>query len=290
MKAVFVTTSPNDVANVIGAWDCWNEVKSERIIFDYRETIDDADILRRAAIAEPDVIFYVGGCGGPMYLPTIATLQALREMAPTINLIFDGIEEAWRPLIAEYRQHECFNLQVTIDGCPDAPVDLVTTAPVDTRLFEGKGPLKDIPCGISGNIGRGDQRSKIINPLIWKGLVQMRRRDVVGDGYPEHVAFMRRCRTIINTSFTGSGTLHHVKQRVFETGFAGAALLECAKAPTHHWIPKSHFFTYENTGHAVEVIKGLDPNEVVEKGLMLQEFVRTNFMPQQVYGTMLDRL
>jgi hypothetical protein len=290
MKAVFVTTFPNDVANVIAAWDCWNEVKSERIIFDFRQVIDDADILRRAEAASPDVIFYVGGCGGPMHLPTIATLQALKEMAPSINLIFDGIEDAWYEMIAKYKQHECFNLQVTIDGCPDAPVDLVTTAPVDTRLFAGEDPPKDIPCGISGNIGRGDKRSKIINPLIWEGLVEMRRRDVVGDGFPEHVAFMRRCQMIINTSFTGSGNKHHVKQRVFETGFAGAALLECEAAPTHFWIPQSYFFRYKNTLHASQIIKTLDAREIAEKGQMLQQYVRAHYMPEQVYGAMLDRL
>ncbi len=290
MKAVFITTFPNDVTNVIAAWDCWNEVKSERIIFDYRQEIDDADILYRAAAAEPDVVFYIGGCGGPMHLPATSTLQKLREMAPSINLIFDGAEEQWHKLIEEYRSNECFDLQVTIDGCHHSPVDLVTTAPVDTRLFTGDGPSKDIPCGISGNIGRGDQRSKIINPLIRKGLVQMRRRDVVGDGFPEHVAFMRRCQVIINTSYTGSGKTHHVKQRVFETGFAGAALLECAAAPTHRWIPESYFFTYENIGHAAEVIKGLDPNEVAEKAEMLQQYVRAHYMPEQVYGEMLDRL
>ena len=289
MKAVFVTTPPNDVANVIAAWDFWNEIKSERIIFDFRETIDNAAILHCAAKAAPDVIFYIGGCGGPMHLPTIETLHKLKEMAPSINLIFDGGDEPWRALIEEYRQHGCFDLQVTIDGCPDSAADFVTTAPVDTRLFEGDGPERDIRCGISGNIGRSDRRSKIINPLIWAGLVQMRKRDIV-EGFPEHVAFMRRCQTIINTSWTGSGERHHVKQRVFETGFAGAALLECAAAPTHHWIPSSHFFTYENIRHAHEVIRDLDAGEVAEKARMLQEYVRANYMPQQVYGAILDRL
>ncbi len=289
MKAVFVTTPPNDVANVIAAWDCWNEVKSERIIFDYLKAIDNADIIHRTAAAKPDIIFYIGGCGGPMWLPTIETFKVLREMAPSINLIFDGGDKPWYMLIEEYRQQKCFDLQVTIDGRLDSPVDLVTTAPVDTRLFDGDSPPKDIFCGISGNIGRGDQRSKIINPLICKGLVKMRRRDVVGDGFPEHVDFMRRCQMIINTSWTGSGKTHHVKQRVFETGFAGAALLECAAAPTHHWIPPSHFFTYEN-GQASRVIKDLSTEEIVEKGGMLQEYVRAHYMPQQVYGKMLDRL
>ncbi len=289
MKAVFVTTEPNDVANVISAWDFWN-VPSTRITFDYRVPIDDAGILRRTAEANPDIIFYIGGCGGPMELPTIATLRGLREIAPSINLIFDGGDKPWHEMIENYRKNECFNLQVTIDGNHDCPVDFVTTAPVDTRLFSGDDPVKDIKCGISGNIGISDKRSGIIIPLIWKGLVHMRRRQLEGDGFPEHVAYMRRCRMIINTSYTGSGEAHHVKQRVFETGFAGAALLECSSAPTRHWIPETHFFTYASTHNASKIIKGLSQDEVAEKAGMFQEYVRAHYTPQQVYGGMLERL
>lgn len=285
-----MTTFPNDVANVVAAWDFWNEVKSERIVFDFREPIDDASILRRADAAAPEVIFYIGGAGGPMHSPTIATLRKLRDMAPSINLIFDGAEEAWFPLIEGYRRQECFDLQVNIDGVLSSPVDYVTTAPVDTRLFEGDGPPRDIFCGISGNIGPGDRRSRIINPLRWRQLVTMRKRDLVGDGYPEHVAFMRRCQMIINTSFTGSGRTHHVKQRVFETGFAGAALLESAAAPTHDWIPKEFFFRYESTAHAAKIIRGAEPAEVARRATLLQEHVRENYTPQKVYGGILDRL
>lgn len=310
MKAVFVTTFPNDVANVVAAWDCWNEVKSERIIFSQMSNCPettpflkfkaaiflsdaerDTDVLHRVRMASPDIIFYIGAAGGGRtYVLNIEILHKLKKMAPFINLVFDGGDKPWHGLIEEYRQQKCFDLQVTIDGCLDSPVDFVTVAPVDTRLFYGPGPERDIFCGISGNIGPGDQRSKIINPLIEAGLVKMRRRDVVGGGFPEHVAFMRRCQMIINTSYAGSGKMHHVKQRVFETGFAGAALLECADAPTHHWIPSTHFFTYDNLDHASEIIRNLNSDEIAEKGRLLQEYVRANYMPQQVYSGMLDRL
>ena len=307
MKAVFVTTFPNDVANVVAAWDCWNKVKSERIIFSHlprrsEETTSylrfkaaifrspaerDTDILHRVAMAKPDVIFYIGAAsGGWMYQLAIETLRKLREIAPSINLVFDGGDRPWHTMIEEYRRHECFDLQVTIDGCLDCPVDLVTTAPIDTRLFGGDGPERDIFCGLSGNFGIGDQRSKIIYPLVEAGLVKTRMRDVVGDGFPEHVAFMRRCKVIINTSWTGSGKAHHVKQRVFETGFAGAALLECDDAPTHHWIPRDMFFTYGTS--PADAIRGL--TEVEDKAQMLKDYVRAHYMPQQVYGGMLDRL
>ncbi len=314
MKAVFVTTEPNDVANVIAAWDFWN-VKSTRITFDYRKPIDDDDIIERAGAACPNVIFYIGGVGGPrtkarmkplrrkgrtrespvgMHLPSILTLKTLRGIAPSINLIFDGGDKPWHELIEEYRQQECFNLQVNIDGRKDCPADFNTTAPVNTSFFGGKGPERDIFCGISGGMGDGDKRTNIIKPLLAEGLIKMRSRDCVGDGYPEHVTFMRRCQIIINTSFTGSGKTHHVKQRVFETGFAGAALLEDIESPTRDWIPPEYFFSYEDARFSHRspsaVIRGLNTEQVAEKAGLFQEYVRAHYTPQQVYGGMLDRL
>lgn len=294
MKAVFVTTEPNDVANVIAAWDFWN-VKSTRITFDYREPIDGDDIVERASAVRPDVIFYIGGVGSKeIYLPSFKTLRELKELAPSINLIFDGGDEPWHEMIEDYRREKCFDLQVNIDGRKDCPADFNTTAPVNTSFFDGKGPEKDIFCGISGNIGEGDRRTNIIKPLLAKGLIKMRLRDSVGDGYSEHVAFMRRCQIIINTSFTGSGKTHHVKQRVFETGFAGAALLEDIQSPTRDWVPSEYFFSYEDARFSHRspsaIIKGLNTGEVVEKAGLFQEYVRAHYTPQQVYGGMLDRL
>ena len=291
MKAVFVTTEPNDVANVIAAWDFWN-VPSTRITFDYRNPIDDNDIITRTKAVSPDVIFYIGGAGGEIYLPSFETLRELRGIAPSINIIFDGGDKPWHQMIGDYRREECFDLQVNIDGRKDCPADFNTTAPVNTSFFTDTP--KDIFCGISGNISEGDRRTNVIKPLVREGLVKMRLRDQVGDGYPEHVEFMCRCSMIINTSFTGSGETHHVKQRVFETGFAGAALLEDENAPTSDWIPKECFFTYEDArfspNRPSEVIKSLSMDEVKDKANLLQSYVRAHFTPQQVYGGMLELL
>lgn len=293
MKAVFVTTEPNDVANVIAAWNFWN-APSSRITFNYRKPIDDNDIITRVKAASPDVIFYIGGCGGNIYLPSFETLRELRAIAPSINLIFDGGDKPWHAPIEQYRREECFSLQVNIDGRKDSPADLNTTAPVNTSFFTGKGPERDILCGISGNISEGDRRTNVIKPLMREGLIKMRLRDQVGDGYPEHVEFMRRCNMIINTSFTGTGETHHVKQRVFETGFAGAALLEDKNAPTGDWIPKEYFFTYEDArfspNRPSEVIRNLNMDEVKNKANLLHDYVKAHFTPQQVYGGMLDLL
>ena len=304
MKAVFITTFPNDVTNVIAAWDCWQDVRATRIIFDEPEPhlkkqpsdakrwrlkpINSREILYQADRSKPGVIFYIGSNGGRS--PDIETLRSLRDIAPSINMCFDGGDKPWHDLLRKYRANECFDLQVTIDGRLDCPVDLVTTAPVNTSFFGGEDSEKDISCGISGNLMPGDKRSEIINPLVEEGLVEMRLREVVKDGYPEHVAFMRRCRMIINTSYCGSGKTHHVKQRVFETGFAGAALLEDAAAPTHHWIPSTHFFTYETSEHAGEIIKSLSTGEVAEKAGVLQEHIVDQQEPTEVSDEVLNEM
>ena len=301
MKAGFVTTAPNDVANVIAAWDFWNE-PSTRIIFDWRKTsvlprlssrrafMDETEIIEKTSVAKPDVIFYIGGAGGKLQIPTYQTLRSLREIAPSVNFCFDAGDLPWHATNAEYRKHECFDLHITIDGTLDSPVDHVTTAPVNTPFFEGEGPERDIPIGISGNLGPGGKRSRVVGPLLRYHLIQMRQRDVVGDGFQEHVDFMRRCRTIINTSYTGSGLAHHVKQRVWETGWAGAALIEHVKSPLKHWISEDMYFTYENARHAKEVVCNLDPSEVADKALRFSAYVKEHYTPQKIYGGILDRL
>jgi len=229
VKALFITTEPNDVTNVIEAWNCWNEVKAERITFDFFLPVNGTRLIRKARKVNPDVMFYIGACGAPgCYTPDVATLKTLRDIAPFINICFDAVELEWHGLLRRYKQNECFDLQVSIDGC--GPVDLITLAPVVTSFYEGPGPVKDIDCGFSGNVGKG-KRSFTIDPLEEEKLIKVRLRNQTGEDYDKHAAFIRRCKMIINTSFSGSARFHHVKQRISEAAFAGCSVLEMADAP-----------------------------------------------------------
>ena len=296
MKAVFITTQTNDVDGVISPWDSFNE-PHVRVTFDHMGVVEDERILRKVREASPQVIFYIGSVGPGM--PSNDCFRKLRDIAPSIHICFDGVEQAWYHLLDDYRASECFNLQVTIDGAHSAPVDLVTTAPVDPRAFSGAAPERDIKCGCSGNIGLGgperdtptDPRAFILYPLMKSKLVTFRQRVVTGGAasYPEHVEFMRRCKMIINTSFAGSGQAHHLKQRVIESAFAGCAILEDAESPIAKWFPKDCYFLYRDSWRAAERIKSLTDAEIAESARQREAYARKHYTPQKVYGEMISR-
>lgn len=287
MKALFITTPPNDVANVIKAWDCWNNVSSERVTFDYLKPINGKELVSAARKSSPNVIFYIGA-GAGCYTPGIPLLKTFRTIAPSINICFDAVEVQWHNLLEIYKKNECFDLQVSIDGTYAPGIDLVTLAPVIATAFEGDDPERDIRCGLSGNMGSDDPRALIIRPLVKEGLVEFRVRDVIGDGYKEHVDFMRRCEVIINTSFSGSGKCHQVKQRVSETAFAGCALLDMAAAPTRKWYPEEYVYVYKDISEARKIIENFDLKEVREKGNALRTYAKLHYHPKMLFGEMLE--
>lgn len=302
MRAAFLTTASNDVDNVISVWDCFNE-PSARVSFDHMKPVDDARIVRDVQAATPDVIFYIGSVS-TIGMPSVECLRALRGFAPSIHMCFDAVDEPWHPLLHEYRKRECFDLQVSIDGVHGTPVDLVTVAPVDPALYDLPGPARTIRCGCSGNIGLmpymknignppaigTDPRGKILAPLMNAGLVRFRQRIVVGTGsYPAHVEFMQSCQMIINTSFSGSGERHHVKQRVNESAFAGCALLEDEGSPIGDWWPPDCYFPYRDGADAERLIKTLPDDAIDECARQRSEYVRLNYMPKMLFGEMMDR-
>ena len=288
MKALFITTHTNDVDSLVRAWDCWNEVKATRIIFNYRGPIDNTAILEQAKEANPDVIFYIGAAlitGAP----TPETLIELRDIAPSINMCCDAGDWPWHPILDIYRDRKCFDLQVTLDGCKNAPVDHVTITPVDPGPWIGNDPPRTIFCGFSGNYGGTNPRMQILPMLINQGHIILRCRNKHGD-YEGHAAFVRSCRMIINTSYCGSGEAHHVKGRVLESALAGCALLEGAWAPTKDWIPEELFYTYKGRKQAERIIDSLTVEDVTEKGEALREYVKDRYHPREIYGAILKEI
>jgi len=206
MKALFITTHTKDVDSLVRAWDCWNDIKAERIIFNYRQPIDNPAMLKQARAISPDVIFYIGAAlmdGGPR----VETLIQLRELAPMVNMCCDAGDQPWHPILEVYRSRRCFDLQVTLDGCYSAPVDHVTITPVDPGPWIGNDPPRTIFCGFSGNYGGGNPRMDILPPLIRANLLTLRNRNKHGD-YDGHARFTRSCNLIINTSWCISHLKH----------------------------------------------------------------------------------
>jgi len=291
VKAVFITPRSNDIASVISAWESLGHT-STRISFSHDAEKEDPSLLASVSrYSYADLAFYVGAVGCPG-IPSIETLKEINSILPTVHLCFDGGDLLWRPMLRTYTQARCFRFQVSIDGHPDAPADLITLAPVDPRPFHGD-VHRTIHCGFSGNFNRRDPRGKILVPLIERGFVELRERMCEGEtlaGYDEHVFFTRRCELLINTSFAGSGFVNHVKQRVVECGFAGCALLEDSLSPIHLWFPPESYFSYTTWEDAREKIRVLGKREIKAKAEELSKHVRADHTPEKVYGKILAKL
>jgi len=299
LKAFFVTVRVNDAGNLIDAWARGAGFEFENIDFILRGSPNDDEILDKAVKSRPDVIFYVGAAAGEG-LPSIETLQKLRRMAPSVNLCWDASDPPWHPLLKDYRDNECFDLQVGLDGNHDAPVDMATLTPVNPGAYDGPDRERTIRCGFTGNIpsrermeliralhGTEEQRASVIHPL--GDLVTIRQRELTSP-YSDYVDFLKTCQLAINTSMTGSGATHHVKGRVVEIPLAGAALLEMADAPTNHWLPESSFFTYRDIDEAAHLIKTLELSDIQKRADKARNYVKSRYHPSMIYGAILSRL
>ena len=304
MKALFVTSATTDVDSLVRAWACWNE-KPERVAYPHMEAPIYPEILRRAREISPDVIFYIGGAQGDGN-PDVKTLLALRDLAPSINLCCDAGDEPWHPLLNDYRQAGCFDLQVSLDGIKDAPVDLVTITPVDPRPWN-RDSIRSVRCGFSGGASTAItprtrrtrdafkvrfqppvSRERVIHWLEANDLVTVGRR-VKGRTYSDHVDFVMACQLILNTSASGSGQAHQIKGRVLETGWAGCALLESQASPIGEWLPEGSYFKYRDVGHAEHLIMSLTDERIARSADLLSRYVRENYHPRQIYGEILER-
>jgi len=281
MRALFVTTHTNDIRNVVDAWDSISVDPAERFIFNYERRPLDGFILDTVRRIVPEVIFYIGGCDG-IGLPSTRTFRRLRRIAPIINLIPDAGDPPWHDLIKKYRNEDCFDLYVGLDGCPDSPVDLVTVTPVNWKLFDTEVE-RDIRCGFSG--GLGGKRDDILKALESLCFVRVR-----ANNYVDHVSFLQRCHMILNTAWTGSGLYYHVKGRVIEVGWAGSALLEHSYAPTKHWFPTDAYFSYSSSDEAAEIIVSSSEDDVVKRALLMAKITRERYHPAMIYGEILKRM
>lgn len=333
MRALFVTSSTSDVDSLVRAWDCWQPDKSSRVTFHHMGTPNDDKILATARLMSPEIIFYIGACEAPG-IPSIETFLALRDLAPLINLCCDAGDPPWHKPLRRYREVRCFDLHVGLDGCLDAPVDLVTVTPVDPFSYTQSVP-RTIHCGFSGGLSSRDRltfktdfpnrappkitkarpanalpawspinKKRVMVPatglpyterdgLLWnledkEGLITIQRR-TSERSYSEHSKFMLSCQIIFNTSRSGTGYVHQIKGRVLEAAWAGCALLETEGSPIATWMPQGSYFTYKDADDATHLIESLTTEQIAESASMLNEYVRKNYHPRQIYGEILER-
>lgn len=288
MKALFYTTQTSDCANHVRAWESAYG-PSVIVTYNHRGVCNDWELMQAIAEHKPAVVFYIGAHAAPGN-PKPVVLQEARKQTRLVNLCSDSADSPWHPVLRTYRDQQCFDLQVGIDGDMRAPVDLVTLTPVDPRPFTvGAAPERDIRCGFSGSVGACSHRAEIVNSLDWFGGLTVRAR-VGKDGYRDHARFMRRCRMVLNVSRTGSGRTHHIKGRVLEAGWAGAALLESEGSPIAEWFPADCYLTYENPKDAARLIRHADDETLDRVARRLAEEVRARFTPERIYGDILEKL
>lgn len=261
---------------------------AEHHAFDHRKLRNDWQAVEAARDVRPDIMFYIGAQEG-VGNPRPATFRELRSFAPLINLCSDAGDGPWHKTLDFYRSKECFDLQVSIDGAREAPVDLATLTPVDPGPFAGGG-ARDIRCGFSGSVGRWNPRSEIILALKWFGGLTVRERATGNDSYKDHAGFMRRCRLLLNISNTGTGHAHHIKGRVLEAGWAGCALLESEGSPIGEWFEEDCYIKYRDPPHAAHLIETLSGDAIDLAARRLAEEVRAKYTSSQIYGGILDRV
>lgn len=268
----------------------WESVygPAERLTFDHIAMRADWLFAEAARRVKPDIIFYIGACKAPGN-PLPETLKALRDFAPFVNLCSDAVDRPWHPVLIGYRNRGCFDLQVSIDGANQSPVDFVTLTPVDGGVFDSMNPVKDIRCGFSGSVGRWNSRSEIVKALGWFGGLTVRERRG-SDQYEDHVRFLRRSKMVLNISFSGSGHAHHIKGRVLEAGWAGCCLLESEGSPIAEWFPEGSWITYKDPLEAAEIIRTLDDATIESCARKLSEAVRAKYTPSRIYGEILSRV
>lgn len=299
-KALFITSPTSDARNMAVAYEK-NVGPVTHITFDVGGDPIDGTMLATAEETKPEVIFYIGAVEGPG-LASIDTLRALKAMAPLVHMSGDLGDPPWWPVLEEYKQAGCMSLTVTMDGAPNAPVDIVTLTPLDVSAFDGPSPSpeRDIRCGFPGNYVTKeryrevfklyrtfDPRSRMLHEIDEK--VTLRQREVDGN-YSDYVAFLKRCQIVLNTSWTGSGKVHHVKGRVLEAAFAGCAVLEMVQAPTFGHFPAYALHSYASPPAARKFITSATDQQLRLSADILGAYAREHFHPKVIYRTILNKL
>jgi len=303
MKAFFITTTTNEThkhhesfASLPG-----NEVKCYVYVHAQRRGVPvngarlDAEIYAAAQAYAPDLIVYIGACGGNV--PSVSLFQRLRkDVAPTVHFCSDASDAPWWPLLTAYEKARCFSLQVALDGSDNWPMrdsQLTALTVVEPAFFKNaqtRHSERPMIFGFAGNAG--GRRANSVKQLIASGL-NVRQRDGREDSYKEFADFLCKCRITINFPDTGSGRYMHVKGRVIEAGYCGVLLLERRNSPTKNWFtPGVDYVEYDDINHAKTLVAYYadHPEEAQAISDRLRARVTSEHGPTVFWGRVFDRL
>jgi hypothetical protein len=313
VKAFFIETTTNEVPNHRESFATLPG--NEAIAYTYMHIARekgwakgpalDEEIWRAALEYGPDIIVYIGACGGNTPSPYL--FERLRaHVAPTVHLCSDAGDDPWWPLLIEYERANSFSLQVALDGARNWPLadsQLTALTVINTSRFPSTikpHSEREVVFGFAGNVTHRNpkmahpsgSRFSMVEKLAEAGL-QYRRREVGNNTYQGFVDFMVNCRMVINFPRTGTGRFMHVKGRVIETGLAGGLLLERRGSPTGTWFQRGvDFLEYETLGDACEIVKFFRdcPEATQAMGARLRAKVLSEHRPEKFWGRIFDRI
>lgn len=277
----------------------------------------EAELLALVKAEKFDLILYISAWEG-LFVPTNETLGQVKSMAPLVHLLFDGADPPWWAQLEEFERAGVFSLTVNIDGShawpggkdwnvasylhgsnvPALKDALTLLTPLDPRHFQGPPfppPFlaRPFPIAYAGNAG-GWTRGGYVRQLQQElKRFHYRQRDDHPHSYKIYCDFLRHSRAVVSVPFTGSGAATHVKGRVLETGYAGAALLEYFDSPTKDWFtPGEDYEVYDDIGSLISVAEMLSRSPVRAEGFAknLNRRVTTEHAPEIFWGKVFAQL
>lgn len=261
MKVFALTTGSSVCMEVCNSLVCLGH-DVHRVIYDYlpdRHTSIIESVKKAGSI---DCIVYIGGVEAnpkpdkPPACPDATTLRVLRDtFAPTIHFCCDASHPDWWPLLDEFHEKGCFNVQVGVDGSFETPIaryGLVLLKPQDPNVFKPK-PWHDrqIVCSFLGgaNLGDGTPKSHLLQEAQGAG-VQIFKH--ISRPYEAMANAMCDSKMTFNVAFRDSLGNFHVKWRVLEAGLAGSILLEQKGAQTEYWFERNRDYLSYTDIHEVK--------------------------------------
>ncbi len=243
-------------------------------------------MLELAEEHKPDFIVYIGVAEGE-YRPQIETLLKLKQMCPTVNFVTDGGCPNYWPILEQYRDMDIFTLSVNVDGTeiwPKRPNDLTTLHPVP-KYYYAKSLQRDIKLGFHGGTGSEDRRTFISE--LGDSLKVGSRNEAYGQ-YQDYADFMLRCKYVLNMAKTGSGKRMHVKNRIVETGLAGACLFEPRNSPaSQYFIPGYEYLEYET---AADIRNLMEMHDYIPYGERLSKAICERHSAKQFWEKVINAI
>ena len=269
----------------------------------------DAQMISKAKEFQPDIMLYTSAWEGD-FVPLNETLVELNSLAPLVHILYDGSDPPWWPQLKNFEDIGAFKLTVNIDGGFYWPGGgrkwndvegntysingLTLLTPVHPAYYQGVAiPFMQRPYAVAyaGNHG-GWLRNWIVTKMHDKGYF-IKPRDDKYDSYGLFAKTLMQCRAVVNVPFTGSTATTHVKGRVVEAGWAGAALLEWKNDATRAWLtPRYHFWEYEGVEDCIEQCEWLKghPKIAEEMAKALHNEVITRHDPLSFWTVVFDRV